>query len=450
LWVKKAMLIQFTIQNYKTFKEEAKLTMYASNYDKTTREEENIHPEPDYNLRLLKSAVIYGANASGKSKLIDALQTMQKMVVGIKKEGQETVEPFLLNTETENEPSVFEVIFIENKEEFRYGFEVKKKQICSEWLYYKPKTKEIELFLRNEQNFEIHPIKFKKGNLVAKEGLVREDTLLLTVATRFNDVISKRVTEWFNNMSIGINWDENKLTESSISRTSEREDIKEKVLALLQTADIGIEGILPRIKSKEHLKYYETSMVSESYTPYYGRNIENTRPQNSVDTTDVITEHKKYDANKQQVGSISFSLLFNESEGTKKYFAYTVPIIEALERGSLLVIDELDAKLHPNLVQKIVEIFNSKTQNPLNAQLIFNTHDTNLLRTGLFRRDQIWFVEKDRYGAAALYSLASFKTDEGGRKNDAFEEKYLTGRYGGVPIFGDFNSLNLALKEEIA
>jgi uncharacterized protein len=223
--------------------------------------------------------------------------------------------------------------------------------------------------------------------------------------------------------------------------------LRERALEMLQNADIGIENILPKIKKTEYKPY---GMVSEPEMQYgYGyTKVDATRNVREKDAPDLITEHKKYNEKNEMVGTVDFSLEYNESEGTKKYFAYAVPIIEALSHGTVLVIDELDAKLHPNLVQKIVELFNSKEQNPLNAQLIFNTHDTNLLGAGLFRRDQIWFIEKNRYGAASLYSLASFKTDEGARKNDNFEEKYVTGRYGGIPILGDFNTLKLAFNNE--
>ena len=124
-----------------------------------------------------------------------------------------------------------------------------------------------------------------------------------------------------------------------------------------------------------------------------------------------------------------------------KFFALIGPILSALEEGEVLFMDEIDSKLHPNLVFKLVALFNSVSTNPKNAQLIFNTHNSNLLSANIFRRDQVWFVEKDRFGAASLYSLASFKTDEGGRKTDNFEEKYLEGRYGGVPVLGDFSKI---------
>ncbi|MCK6695826.1 MAG: ATP-binding protein, partial [Thermoanaerobaculia bacterium] len=121
---------------------------------------------------------------------------------------------------------------------------------------------------------------------------------------------------------------------------------------------------------------------------------------------------------------------------TRKYYAMTGPILETLAKGDTLVIDELDSKLHPNLVCKLVEIFNSKERNPYNAQLIFNTHDTNLLNSGVFRRDQIWFTEKDRYGAATLYALSDIKNV---RDTDKLEDNYIQGKYGAIPYLGDFD-----------
>ena len=172
----------------------------------------------------------------------------------------------------------------------------------------------------------------------------------------------------------------------------------------------------------------------------YKRTMNEIGPEHSI-FPETKTFHNQYNELNEIVGVEEFALDDQESSGTAKFFALTGPIIKALEYGDVLVVDELDSKIHPNLVSKLVELFNSAKTNPNNAQLIFNSHDTNLLGSGLFRRDQIWFVEKDRYGAAVLYSLASFKTDEGGRKSDNFEEKYISGRYGAIPVLGDFATL---------
>ena len=152
---------------------------------------------------------------------------------------------------------------------------------------------------------------------------------------------------------------------------------------------------------------------------------------------DSMTVHKKYDRDGLSVGMEEFSLEDDESSGTQKYFALAGPILETLTSGDALFVDELESKLHPNLVAEILRLFHSKETNPNNAQLIFNTHDTNLLSSRMLRRDQIWFVEKDRYGASSLYSLADFKTDQV-RKGDNFEKNYMEGRYGAIPNLNDF------------
>ena len=154
--------------------------------------------------------------------------------------------------------------------------------------------------------------------------------------------------------------------------------------------------------------------------------------------SDVLTSHKIFNENRENKENTNFSMNDDESSGTQKYFALSGPILETLKKGKVLVIDELDAKLHPNLTHKIIGLFNSKTKNPLNAQLLFNTHDTNLLDTNLFRRDQIWFTEKNRYGAASLYSLSDIK---GVRKDDPLEKNYISGKYGAIPFLGDFDKL---------
>ena len=157
--------------------------------------------------------------------------------------------------------------------------------------------------------------------------------------------------------------------------------------------------------------------------------------------SDVLTTHKKYNSLKKAYDTVHFSLDDDESSGTKKFFALTGPILDVLENGDILVVDELDSKLHPNLVGKIVSLFNSKELNQKNAQLIFNTHNTNLLKEDLFRRDQIWFTEKNKYGASKLYSLADFKSDSV-RKSEPFEENYIRGKYGAIPFLSSFDYLN--------
>ena len=436
------MILQFSIKNYKTFKEKAVLSLIASNYDKETRENENIYYNEEFGLRLLKSAVIYGANASGKSKLLDAFAFMREYVINSSKESQKgdkiDVDPFRLNSETEKESSEFEIIFVYKKILYRYGFEVTKKRVISEWLFYKPKTKEIELFYRDNNNFDTHSRSFSKGKTIIKEGLVRDNALLLSVAAQFNDTTSIKVVDWFKRLKTLSGLNESDYQNYTMSKTEDPIH-KVKILNLLKAADLGIKDINLQKLDIDKLPKDLPKNLKEKI-------LKEIHEENAKYVSDVLTMHKKYDSNGNLINNVNFSLHNDESSGTRKFFALTGPILDVIENGYTLVIDELDSKLHPNLVCSIVSLFNSKELNTKNAQLIFNTHDTNLLSTGLFRRDQIWFTDKNKYGEAKLYSLADFKSDEV-KKNEPFEENYIRGKYGAVPFLGFFENLNTLLSQ---
>lgn len=439
------MLIQFSVRNFRTFKEKATLSLIA-NHDKETRETENISDNNIFNLRILKSAVIYGANASGKSKFIEALMFMKRFAINSSKESQKgeeiDVEPFKLNSESEKQPSEFEVIFLYKKEMFRYGFEVDKDQVVSEWLYHKPKTKEVELFYRDFQKFETHSRNFQKGATLVREDLIRNNALLLSVAAQFNDATCESIIEWFKNLKTISGLKEEGYQGYTMAKTKDPEH-KQKILELLKAADLGIQDI--------ELEMFDiTKLPKDMPKELVDMILKRSKEDKTEFFSDILTTHKKFDNSKKHIGNTNFSLDDDESFGTRKFFALTGPILDAIENGYTIVVDELDSKLHPNLVCKIVSLFNSQKLNPKNAQLISNTHDTNLLSSGLFRRDQIWFTEKDKYGEAKLYSLADFKSDTV-RKNEAFEDNYIRGKYGAVPFLGFFDDLihkNLSLQDE--
>ena len=436
------MLLQFSLKNFRTFKDAATLSLIASNYDKETRELDNILFDEKRRLRLLKSAVVFGANASGKSKLIEAFNFMRYFVLKSSKQGQKgdeiNVHPFSLSSETENEPSYFEIIFIHKEVLYRYGFEATRQKVISEWLFYKPKTKEIELFYREEDHFEFHDRKFTKGKTVIKEGLVRDNALLISVAAQFNDQTSIDALEWFDRLKILSGLNESGYQGYTMSKT-EDPNHKKKILDLLKAADLGIRDI--------NLKKLDLAKLPSNLPIELKEKIIKEVNENEDEVefiSDVLTSHQVYDSLKRPVDNTKFSLNDDESSGTKKFFALTGPILNVIENGYTLVVDELDSKLHPNLVCKLASLFNSRELNPRNAQLIFNTHDTNLLNSHLFRRDQIWFTEKNKYGEAHLYSLSDFKSDEV-KKSEPFEENYIRGKYGAIPFLGFFDNLDQSL-----
>ena len=384
---------------------------------------------------MLKSAVVYGANASGKTKLIEALAFLRYFIHDSFKETQVDepirVDSFRLSSETEEEPSLFEIIFVYDEQMYRYGFEVDRKKVHSEWLYQNSTSKEQELFYRDFQDFTINEKKLKVADLIANDR-IRPNALLLSVAANWNDKTAKKILDWFNTFHIISGLRQEGYEGYSMERIRDDKNNKEAVISLLKNADLGIEDLDIQTLDLENLP---TDFPKE-LKKLLAKNVQE---ENDAEIfSGVSTYHKKFDVNLNVKELVEFSMDNDESSGTKKYFAISGPILETLKNGDILMVDELANKLHPNLTEKLLEIFNSKEKNPKNAQLIFNTHDTNFLNSGIFRRDQIWFTEKDRYGASKIFSLSDFKTDVV-RKEDNFEKNYIKGKYGAVPYLGDFD-----------
>lgn len=437
------MLIQFTVGNFRTFKDKATLSLVASNYDKETRESENIIVNENFNLRLLKSAVIYGANASGKSKFIEAMRFMRWQILNSFRETQigESIEvhPFALHIDYENAPSFFEIIFLIEGNVYRYGFEVNSHIIVSEWLYNRSLRKEVLIFERKKNKYKFHPVRFKVGNILEKQDLIRNNALLLSSAALFGSSTIANVIGWFKRLRIISGLREEEYEGYTVNLSAKNEN-KEAILEFLQAADFNISDI--------SLKKFDVSELPLDFPKELKDQIlKEIHEKNGEVFSGILTKHKKYNNHKSSIGFAEFSMSNDESSGTRKFFALAGPLFDSLQNAYTLIIDELDSKLHPNLACKITGMFNSVAANPNNAQLIFNTHNTNLLNSGIFRRDQIWFTEKDRYGAAKLFSLADIKDV---RKSSNFEESYIEGRYGAIPYLGDFDELLRHQQKELS
>jgi len=256
---------------------------------------------------------------------------------------------------------------------------------------------------------------------------------MLSASAQFNEENAVNIIEWFKNMGTISDHNESRFENYTIAKTQDPL-YKSKILRLLKAADLGIQDIKVDRLDLDNLP---KDMPNNLKNLIIQKSKENNTTQF---LSGVLTSHEKFDNDKKIVGNINFSLEEDESLGTRKFFALTGPVLDSIENGSILVIDELDSKLHTNLVSKIVSLFNSKEFNPKNAQLLFNTHNTNLLSPNLFRRDQVWFTEKNKFGEGKLFSLADFKSDEV-RKTEAFEENYIRGKYGAVPFLGFFDNL---------
>lgn len=431
------MLISFSVRNYRTFRERVEWSLIAS-ADKT-REDDNVMDLPAFGLRLLKSAVVYGANASGKSKLMDALRYVDHFIAGSSKNsqiGESTgVAAFKLNSASAQSPSEFEIQFIHQDELYRYGFEVSSERVEAEWLFVRAAKEirnkpEIELFYRTHQDITFNSKLFGGiiGELV-KNSAVRKNALLLSVAAQFNQPRAVKMLDWFDKIIFRVNSED--VVESALSFMGLRlPEEKKRIVNFLSDAGLAIEDIQEGEQSQFNMLAAQNHVEPLKYMIQWSNR----------EYASVKLLHRAYDDKHELNQPVELSLLLDESAGTQKMLALAGPVITTLDKGDILIIDEIDVRLHPNLVSKIVQLFNSKTTNPNNAQLLFNTHDTNLLTSGNFRRDQIWFTEKNRYGEATLYSLADFKTDQV-RKDEDFEANYIRGKYGAVPYLGDFNAL---------
>ncbi|MEC4985871.1 MAG: ATP-binding protein [Oscillatoria sp. PMC 1068.18] len=426
------MLIEFSIGNYRSFQEPVTLSMVAANLvaKEKTLDENNLFPV-DKELKLLKSAAIYGANASGKSNLIKALSFMKWLMVNSSKQTQSTeeieTEPFRLSTETENQPSYFELVFIMDGQKYRYGFEVTRKRVISEWLFYVPKIRETKLFERELDKIETSK-KYSADRSIQQK--TRSNALFLSVSAQFNVELAEQILEWVTNklnIISGLH-DEAYLqyTVGCILNNKNSNDIIQLIKKLdLGISDIQVEQFDLTVDAIEMLEMPDELKKIVFSPPGKGK------------LTSIGTTHLKFDKNGKYISTEEFDLKHDESEGTQKVFALAGPLITALKEGEVLIIDEFDTRLHPLISLAIVELFNSQETNPNNAQLIFVTHDTNLLSNKIFRRDQVWFTEKNRYGATDLYSLAEYKI-----RNDAsFESDYIKGKYGAIPYIGNLNHL---------
>ena len=381
------MLIQFSVANHLSFKETVTFSMIAAKI----KEHMDSHVfSIDKKLNLLKSSVIYGANASGKSNLFQSMNFMRRLVINSSKDTQVTdpidVMPFLFSTATENEPSLFEIIFIHNNKKYRYGFQVDRKRVYKEWLYFVPKVKESLLFNREEDIIELGTY-FKEGKDLTDK--TRPNALFLSVVAQFNGTIAKEILNWFIKFGVISGIDDDSFLYFTLNYMK-KHDFKKEIMKLLKKADLSIdniESIEMKLKSNELVPSNVPVKIKERIERI-NKVIMNEIMMNNKDeiiVQKINTFHKKYDSNNNNISLTELDLK-QESAGTQKYFALCGPIYDSLQKGNILVIDELDSRLHPLLTRAIIELFNSKETNPNNAQLIFASHDTSFLDRRLFRR----------------------------------------------------------------
>jgi len=422
-----SMLVEFRVKNFRSLRDEQALSLVASK-DKSLQDTHTLSTGLKAAPSLLRSAVVYGANAGGKSNLIKAIQYMRGVVLEsatIIQPGQTfAVQPFRLDNRSASQPTEFEVTFILDDVRYQYGFAMTPQRIVSEHLLVYKAFKPQRWFERNfdaksgQDVYEFGP--GLKGAKSLWEGATRPNALFLSMAVQLNSDALRPVFDWFSTGLVIFNEQAQLSPQTSIHMLKQAEGRKQ-ICEFLTAADISIADI---------------EVVSRR-VPGQAVHFDLVAGRTEVRTEDV-EEHQLRFSHVTEQGQAVFDLM-DESNGTRNLLFLTGPVLDILKKGLTLVIDELDTSLHTLLVRELVRLFHRPEVNSGGAQLIFTTHDTSLLDApDLFRRDQVWFVEKDKEQASTLVALSEFSP----RKNEALERGYLMGRYGGVPFLNQSLGLN--------
>lgn len=435
------MLIEFKVANYRSIGEEQVLSLIP--ISKKGDASDNIIEQNKY--KALNAIALYGANASGKSNLLLSMSLLDKLINLSARSSSTTklpYDPFLLRRGWSEKPTKFEIVFVLNGDKYRYGLAFFEDKIVSEWLYRKSIGREVYLFLRKDDVIETTSA--FKGNAKIIDLAIeatKDNALFLSTCDMFNVDEAKSIFQWFRNFNMidGLNTDREILNTVNLW---DEETYQEKINEFIKSLNLGVIGIditkkdfnideLPdtlnensKMKILKHLSGVKSFTVNAKHAIY--------------SSTGIKTDDE-----------LSWKLEERESAGTNKVFHLSGPILFALMNGGVLIIDEIEAKLHPIMTLETINLFLDKKTNPHNAQLIFATHDTNLLSYSKLRRDQIYFSEKNEWESTEIYSLADFVYID---KNDATkkqkerpdtdkEKRYFEGRYGAIPILSDFHPL---------
>ncbi len=414
------MLIEFSTANFRSLRDRQTLSLTKAKGDELV--ESNTFTTVAANtFELLRSAAIYGPNASGKSNFLLALQTMKEIILesatNLQRGDKLPVTPFRLSKATRHAPSEFEVIFIVDKVRYQYGFSATADRIHEEWLLAYPKGRP-QRWLGRIWDEQKQSYDWELGNNLTGEKQLwqkstRDNALFLSTAVQLNSEQLQPVYDWFNDtlhMTNISGWSPG--FSASLCEKSE----KAQVMDFLRAADLNIEDIVVETEP------FDIKALPDDMPTHVKKMFADELKDKKL--VDIKTVHKSEEGDK-----VTFDFE-DESDGTRKLFAFAGPWIDTLTNGCVLFIDELHDNLHPRLVQFLVRLFHNSETNPKNAQLVFTTHETSILNQDEFRRDQIWFCEKGEDQATTLYPLTDFSPRKG-REN--LELAYLSGRYGALP-----------------
>jgi AAA15 family ATPase/GTPase len=412
------MLIEFQVENFRSFRQRQTLSMVASSA--TEHPNNAFDPHLKGFDRLLRSAAVYGPNAAGKTNLLRGLQFVQERVLNsANASSRYRYDPFKFSDATRRAPSEFQVSFVQYGVRYEYGFRISPGRIDREWLIeyrhprgrmlfdrrYNPRSDKSTWTFSN----------FLKGRRSTWSEATRPDALFLSTAIQLNSKQLGTVFEWFQKR-LAVVVGPTTLNESLTLKLLEDPQFKERLLPFLREADLNITDV----------------KVEREPLPAGGGILVGSAPAmiqlegNAPSMVKVTMSHET--DNPEESTPLDFS---EESHGTQTLFKTAGAWLNVMSNGEVLLVDEIDTSLHPLLVRFLIQRFHSEKANPQNAQLIFTTHNTSLLdQASLMRRDQIWFVDKDRDGSSKLYPLTDFKP----RNDEVLEKGYIRGRYGALPI----------------
>lgn len=428
------MLVNFRFKNFRSFYKETVFSLEATKDGdmseiNTFCVDEKSMPKNDN--ELLKSAVVFGGNASGKSNVIKALAYMKNVILLSASQLPivQQNETFAFYADTDNEDSLFEVEFIFNKTFYRYGFIINGGAVKEEWL-----ERRVErltpVFRRSEKGLDISGA----DKVAAKLINLAPNALFLSVGRNFHLEIIPALNDvmaWFQNLLIVFENNANSLD----IYTLEGGKYREKALKILKLADIGIRDIKVKKDKIVNMADFNDVLRFNSQLQIQPTSVRGQLKQeeNNLFNIDMVTEFDVYDENSKKRISKKDIMLFKDkgfnSEGTERLLCYLGWILAALDQGRVILIDEIDAKLHFLVADYLLRLFNSIDNNPKNAQLVCTAHNVMLMDEDL-RRDQIYFTSKDEYGESNLMSLSDYKNV---RKENLFSKRYLAGFYSKLP-----------------
>ena len=401
------MLLEFKCSNHRSIKEEVSFSMIAGS-DNTSEELLKEYG----NFRVLRSAVIYGANGSGKSNFISALLFMCDLVSNsINYQPGQGVFQARHKLSAEDSSSRYSIQFVRNDIRYAYGFSVKQNLIQDEYLYYFPKGRQVKIFERDRSG--IRPGGRYKGMFDVSVSILKDNRLFLSCAANYSNV--KEIEEafmFFKTDIVVYNPEINNWTEYSIKLMQDNDMMKKIFLNILRALGTGAKDVKVKLE-----KIKLADLPQELQLPDALKSLLGTKEGNRIEAK-VIYDQFEVD------------LMTEESTGVKRLFQMICPIIDILNKGKILICDELETSLHESVIFQIVQLFQNYQKDKF-AQLIFSTHDTSLLDSDLFRRDQVWFTQLNNERATDLYSLVEIKNV---RKSENLEKGYVSGKYGAIPM----------------